>query len=144
MDKDRIAEILSEIGVLLDLKGENPFKSRAYANAARTLEGLTEPLDKLIAEKHLGEIKGIGEALQEKITALATTGKLPYYDDLKASVPAGLLEVIQIPGVGPKKAKTLHEELGIKSVADLEAASQAGKVAKLDGFGEKTQAQILE
>ena len=144
MDKDQIAEILTEIGVLLELKGENPFKSRAYANAARTLEGLSEPLDKLIAEDRLGEIKGIGEALQQKITALATTGKLPYYDELKASIPAGLLEVIQIPGVGPKKAKALHDKLKVKSVADLEAACKAGKVAKLEGFGEKTQAKILE
>src|ERR1700679_3473040 len=102
MDKDKIAEILVEIGVLLELKGENPFKSRAYANAARTLEGLTEPLDKLTAEDRLGDIRGIGGALQEKNPLLAPPGKLPYYDDLKASIPAGLLEVIKIPGVGPK------------------------------------------
>ena len=144
MDKGQIAEILVEIGVLLELKGENPFKSRAYANAARTLETLSEPLDLLIKEERLGEIKGIGEALQLKITALATTGKLPYYDDLKASIPAGLLEVIQIPGVGPKKAKALHDKLKIETVAALEAACKAGKVAVLEGFGEKTQAKILE
>ncbi len=144
MDKDQIAEILEEIGVLLELKGENPFKSRAYANAARTLEGLSEPLDKLIKEERLGELKGIGEALQQKITALATTGKLPYYDELKASIPEGLLEVIQIPGVGPKKAKALHDKLKVKSVADLEAAAKAGKIAGLEGFGEKSQAKILE
>src|SRR5271170_526771 len=100
MDKEQIAEILSEIGVLLELKGENPFKTRAYANAARTLETLTEPLDKLVAEERLGEIKGIGDALQQKITELVTTGKLAYYDDLKASTPPGLLEMMQIPGVG--------------------------------------------
>src|SRR5580658_739923 len=129
MDKDQIAEILSEIGVLLELKGENPFKSRAYANAARTLEVLGEPIDRIIAEDRLGTIKGIGEALQEKITTLAKTGKLPYYEELKKSIPAGLLEVIQIPGVGPKKAKALPDKLGVKSVADLESACQAGKVA---------------
>jgi DNA polymerase (family 10) len=144
MDKDRIAEILSEIGVLLELKGENPFKTRAYANAARALEGLNEPLEKIIAEDRLGEIKGIGEALQKKITELAATGRLPYYEELKASVPAGLLEMMQIPGVGPKKVKALHEKLGLKSVAELEAACLAGKVAGLEGFGEKTQAKILE
>jgi DNA polymerase (family 10) len=144
MDKDQIAEILSEIGVLLELKGENPFKSRAYANAARTLEVLGEPIDRIIAEDRLGTIKGIGEALQEKITTLAKTGKLPYYEELKKSIPAGLLEVIQIPGVGPKKAKALYEKLGVKSVADLETACKAGKVAKLEGFGEKTQSKILE
>jgi DNA polymerase (family X) len=144
MDKDQVAEILSEIGVLLELKGENPFKTRAYANAARALETLGEPLERVIAEDRLGSIKGIGEALQKKITELATTGKLAYYDDLKASIPPGLFEVLQIPGVGPKKVKALHDELGIKSVAELEAACKAGKVAALEGFGEKTQAKILQ
>jgi DNA polymerase (family 10) len=144
MDKDQIAEVLSEIGVLLELKGENPFKTRAYANAARALEALNEPLDKVIAEERLGEIKGIGDALQKKITELATTGRLPYYEELKASTPAGLLEMMQIPGVGPKKVKALHEKLGIQTVAELEAACVAGKVAGLEGFGEKTQAKILE
>src|SRR5690242_16182465 len=100
MDKDRVAEVLNEIGTLLELKGENPCKTRAYANAARALEGLSEPLDKLIAENRLGEIKGIGEALQKKITELVTTGKLAYYDELKASIPAELVEMLGIPGVG--------------------------------------------
>jgi DNA polymerase (family 10) len=144
MDKDQIAEILSEIGTLLELKGEVVFKTRAYANAARTLESLNEPLEKLIAENRLGEIKGIGEALQKKITELATTGKLAYYDELKASIPPGLLEMLQIQGVGPKKVKALHDKLGLETVAALEAACKAGKVAELDGFGEKTQAKILE
>src|SRR5579863_567493 len=144
MDKDQIAEILTEIGVLLELKGENPFKTRAYANAARALEALNEPLDRLIAEERLGQIKGIGEALQKKITELAATGKLAYYDDLKASIPPGLLEMMQIPGVGPKKVKALYDQLGIKSVSELEAACVAGKVAGLAGFGEKTQAKIIE
>ena len=144
MDKDQVAEILNEIGILLELKGENPFKTRAYANAARALEGLNEPLAKIVAEERLGEIKGIGDALQKKITELVTTGKLAYYDDLKASVPAGLFEMLQIPGVGPKKVKALHDKLDISSVAGLEAACKAGKVADLEGFGEKTQAKILE
>src|SRR5580692_9122609 len=144
MDKDQIAEVLTEIGVLLELKGENPFKTRAYAKGARALEALNEPLAKIIAEERLGEIKGIGEALQKKITELATTGRLPYYEELKASIPAGLIEMMQIPGVGPKKVKALYEKLGIKTVAELEAACLAGKVAGLEGFGEKTQAKILE
>jgi DNA polymerase (family X) len=144
MDKGQIAEILLEIGVLLELKGEVVFKTRAYANASRTLEGLNEPLEKLIAENRLGEVKGIGEALQKKITELATTGKLAYYEELKASIPPGFLEMLQIQGVGPKKIKALHDKLGVKSVADLEAACKAGKVAELDGFGDKTQTKILE
>jgi DNA polymerase (family 10) len=144
MDKEKVAEILVEIGTLLELKGENPFKTRAYVNAARTLESLTEPLARIVEEKRLGDIKGIGEALQQKITELVTTGKLKYYDDLKASVPPGLVEMLGIPGVGPKKVKALHDKLGIESIDQLEAACKAGKVAGLDGFGEKTQSKILE
>src|SRR6266480_3692613 len=144
MDKDRVAEVLNEIGTLLELKGENPFKTRAYANAARALEALTESLDKLIAENRLGEIKGIGEALQKKITELVTTGKLAYYEELKTSIPAGLVEMLGIPGVGPKKVKALNDKLGIETIEQLEAACQAGQVAKLEGFGEKTQTKILE
>lgn len=144
MDKGQIAEILLEIGTLLELKGEVVFKTRAYANAARALESVSEPLDKLIVENRLGEIKGIGEALQKKITELATTGRLAYYDELKASIPPGLLEMLQIPGLGPKKIKALHDKLGLTTVEELEAACQTGRVAGLDGFGEKTQANILE
>ena len=144
MDKEQVAAVLTEIGTLLELKGENPFKTRAYVNAARTLEGLTEPLDRLITENRLGDIKGIGEALQEKITKLVQTGHLPYYEDLKASIPAGLVEMLQIPGLGPKKVKAMHDKLGIESVEQLEAACKAGKVAALDGFGDKTQSKILE
>ncbi len=144
MTKELVAEILAEIGVLLELKGENPFKTRAYTNAARTLEGLTEPLEKIVAEKRLGEIKGFGDALQDKITKLVTTGRLPYYDELKASIPAGLVDLLSISGLGPKKVKKLNDELGVDSIDSLEAACKAGKVATLDGFGEKTQSKILE
>ncbi|MDH7504093.1 MAG: helix-hairpin-helix domain-containing protein, partial [Verrucomicrobiota bacterium] len=144
MDKDRVAEVLSEIGVLLELKGENPFKSRAYANAARAIQTLEEPIEKLVAENRLGEIKGVGEGLQEKITILVQTGRLPYYEELKASIPAGLVEMLNIPSLGPKKIKALHDRLGISTVDELEAACKAGKVAGLDGFGEKSQAKILE
>ena len=144
MDKDRVAEILIEIGTLLELKGENPFKTRAYENAARALESLTEPLQKLVAENRLAEIEGIGEGIQKKITELVTTGKLAYYDGLKASIPPGLVEMLQIPGLGPKKVKALNEKLGIETIDQLEAACKAGKVATLAGFGEKTQSRILE
>jgi len=144
MEKDKVIDVLLEIGVLLELKGENPFKTRAYANGARILEGLTESLEVLIAERRLGEIKGIGEALEQKITELAVTGKLKYYEDLKASIPAGLVEMLEIPGLGPKKIQALNKKLGVDSIAALEAACHAGKVAELDGFGEKTQDNILE
>jgi DNA polymerase (family 10) len=144
MDKDKVAEILVEIGTLLELKGENPFKTRAYANAARTLESVSEPLTKLVAEKRLGEIKGIGEALEQKITELVETGKLKYYEELKASIPPGLIEMLEISGLGPKKIQAMQKKLGVDSIEKLEAACKAGKVAELDGFGEKTQANILE
>src|SRR3954471_19300628 len=107
MDKDQVADILVDIGVLLELKGENPFKTRAYQNAARTLQQLSEPLQKIVAENRLAEIKGIGEALQEKITELVTTDKLAYYEKLKASIPPGMRDMLEIPGVGPKKIKAL-------------------------------------
>jgi DNA polymerase (family 10) len=144
MDKEQVAEILVEIGTLLELKGENPFKTRAYANAARMIEGLSEPLAKIVAENRLGEIKGVGEALTKKITELVTTGKLTYYDELKASIPPGLIEMLEIPGLGPKKIQALNQNLGVNSVGKLEAACKSGAVAELDGFGEKTQTNILE
>jgi DNA polymerase (family 10) len=144
MDKDRVAEILLEIGTLLELKGENPFKTRAYTNAARTIESLNEPLAKLVVEKRLGEIKGIGSALEQKITELVETGKLKYHDELKASIPPGLIAMLEISGLGPKKIQALNKNLGVDSIEKLETACKKGKVAELDGFGEKTQANILE
>ncbi len=144
MDNERVAAILAEIGVLLELKGENPFKTRAYTNAARTLETLTERLETIVAENRLGEIKGFGEALQDKITQLVTTGSLPYYDELKASLPPGLLELLEVPGLGPKKVRILHDKLNIASLSQLETACQSGQVAELPGFAAKTQAKILE
>jgi len=144
MDKDKVAEILLEIGVLLELQGENPFKTRAYQNAARTLQNLNEPLAKLVAEGRLSEIKGIGDALNKKITELVQTGRLIYYEELKAATPPGLLEMLEIPGLGPKKIQVMKKLLGIESVEQLEAAAKAGKIAVLEGFGEKTQANFLE
>jgi DNA polymerase (family X) len=144
MDKNEVAAVLEEIGTLLELKGENPFKTRAYHNAVRVLEGLTGSLETLVAEKRLGELKGFGEALQDKVTILVTTGRLPYYEELKASLPPGLPALLEIQGLGPKKVKRLHDELGVDSMEKLEAACHAGKIAVLDGFGEKSQAKILE
>jgi DNA polymerase (family X) len=144
VNKEQVAGILVEIGVLLELKGENPFKTRAYVNAARAMESLAEPLETLVAENRLGDIQGIGEALQKKITELVTTGKLVYYEELKASLPAGLLSLLEIAGLGPKKIKALHDKLGVASIEQLEQACKEGKVAELAGFGEKSQANICE
>lgn len=144
MDRDEVAEILARIATLLELKGENPFKARAYVNGARALESMAEPLEKVIAEGRLGELKGIGEALQKKITELVTTGKLAYYEELKAATPPGLVLMLEIPGLGPRKVKALHDKLGLETIEQLEAACSEGKVARLEGFGEKTQANIVE
>ena len=144
MDKEKVAEVLVEIGTLLELKGENPFKTRAYFNGARTIESLSEPLAKLVTEKRLGELKGIGEALQQKITELVETGKLKYHEDLKAGIAPGLVQMLDIPGLGPKKIQALNKQLGVDSIEKLEAACKAGEVANLDGFGEKTQTNLLE
>ena len=144
MDKEQVATVLADIAVLLELKGENPFKSRAYVNAARTLDNLSEPLDRIVAEKRLGDIKGIGEALQQKITELVTTGQLAYYEELKAATPPGLVAMLDIPGLGPKKVKALHDELRFETVEQLETGCQDGSVANLKGFGEKTAAKILD
>ena len=144
MDKEKVADVLLEIGVLLELKGENPFKTRAYANAARALETLNEPLQKVVSENRLGEVKGIGEALQQKICELVTTGRLPYHEKLRGSFPSGVFDLLQLPGLGPKKVKALFEKLGISSLDQLEQACRNGLVAGMDGFGEKTQTKILD
>ena len=144
MDNQQVADILAEIGLLLELKGENPFKTRAYSAAARTLETLEQPIATYVREQRLGELKGFGDALQQKVTQLVTTGTLDYYVTLKASIPSGLLELLELQGLGPKKVKSLHDHLAIDSIEKLEAACRAGKVSELSGFGEKTQAKILE
>ncbi len=144
MTKNEIADVLAEIGTLLELKGENPFKVRAYQAGARALEAIEDDeLARLIAEEKLETVKGIGEALAQKITELHATGRLEFFDKLKASIEPGLAEMLQIPGLGPKKIRALHDKLGIADIAALTAACTDGRVAALDGFGEKTQEKIL-
>jgi len=143
MSKDEIVEILEEIGVLLELKGENPFKVRAYQNGARVLDTMEDRLEDRLEAGDLGKVKGIGEALAEKIETLYRTGELGYHRELKASVAPGLIEILEIPGLGGKKVKALHEALGIETIDALKSACEAGKVAELKGFGKKTEAKIL-
>jgi DNA polymerase (family 10) len=144
MTKHEIAEVLGEIGTLLELKGENPFKVRAYQAGARAIEAI-EPaeLERLLAAHELESVKGIGQALAAKIGELHATGRLGFLEELRASVAPGLVEMLEVPGLGPKKIKALHDRLGVASLAALEAACRGGKVAALDGFGEKTQANLL-
>ncbi|HEY4485344.1 MAG TPA: helix-hairpin-helix domain-containing protein, partial [Nitrospiria bacterium] len=144
MTRQEVSEILEEIGTLLELKGENPFKVRAYANAARTIAAMETDLAEAVRTGALKEIKGIGPALFEKITDLVTTGRLKYYEDLKASVPAGLLEMIRIPGLGPKRAHAIFEQLGISTIGELEYACRENRLMKLDGFGPRMQEKVLQ
>ena len=144
MTKNEIAGVLEEIGVLLELKGENPFKVRAYQAGARVLESLEQAeLERLIAADELDTVKGIGDALAQKITELHTTGTLKFFENLKASIAPGLVELLEIPGLGPKKIKALHDKLGVASIAALVEACTDGRVADLAGFGAKTQEKIL-
>jgi DNA polymerase (family 10) len=144
MSKDEVAAALDEIGTLLELKGENPFRANAYHAASRTILQTVGDLKELVEQGRLGEVRGIGEALREKITTLVTTGRLPYLEELRASVPAGMLQMLRLPGVGPKKVKALHDSLKVASIEELKAACERGAVAGLKGFGAKSQAKILE
>lgn len=144
MSADEVGDILEQIALLLELKGENPFKIRAYTNAARALETLTEDIAELVAEKRLEEIDGIGKAIAEKITLLVTTGKLDYYDTLREEFPPDIFSLFELQGLGAKKIKLLYEQLDIHSITKLERACQDGTVAALPGFGEKTAANILK
>lgn len=144
MTNDEVAEVLEEIGILLELKGENPFKTRAYFNGARTISGLDETVKTLCSSGQLGSVKGIGAALQKKIEELVETGGLAYYEELKASIPEGLIEMLDIPGLGAKKVRAIHEALGVDTVDALEVACRSEKVAGLSGFGKKSEQKILD
>lgn len=143
MDKSKISDVFEEIAVLLELKGENPFKARAYTNAARMLDTYEGDIAQLVAEDRLKELPGIGESMHQKIVELVKTGRLEHYEKLRASVPEGLLAMMEIPALGPKKIKMLHEKLNIASITELEAACQAHRVRELAGFGAKTEEKIL-
>ncbi|MGE5755397.1 MAG: DNA polymerase/3'-5' exonuclease PolX [Planctomycetaceae bacterium] len=144
METERIAQVLDEMGTLLEVRGENPFRCRAYHNAAQALRGLSADLSEMIADGRLAEVPGIGETLYSKIVQLATTGRLPSYEELRRSTPPGLVALLRVPGLGPKKIKALHDALRIESLADLRAAAEAGTIAGLRGFGAKTEAKILD
>ncbi len=145
MTKNDIAAVLDEIGMLLELQGENPFKTRAYQTGARALEAMeAAEFSARMEAGTLGELKGFGEALVDKITKLHATGRLELYDKLRAQVPDGVIALLEVPGLGPKKIKILREQLGVESPEALAEACRAGKVAGLAGFGAKTQAKLLE
>ncbi len=144
MNNTQIAEIFENIADLLEVKGDQVFKIRAYQKAARTIERLPEELeDMLKAEKDLQEIPGIGKAISEKISEIVNTGRLEFYEKLQTEVPPGVLAIMQVPGIGPKTAALITKDLGISSVEGLEEAIRAGKLSQLPRLGEKTVANIL-
>ncbi|NLW09217.1 MAG: DNA polymerase/3'-5' exonuclease PolX [Firmicutes bacterium] len=142
MDRHELARIFNETGLLLELKGENPFKARAYYNAARTVENLGEDLEKLVKEERLHEVPGFGEAIVKKIHEWAQTGKIEFYENLKNTTPPGLLEFLRIPGLGPKRINQLYTVLKISSLEDLEEACAKDRLLTLPGFGARTQEKI--
>src|SRR3954447_7976471 len=143
METAKIGQILDEMGTLLEVRGENPFRCRAYHNAAQALKGLPSDLAEQVADGSLAEVPGLGPTMVAKIARLVTTGNLPEYDDLRRETPPGLVALLRVPGLGPKKIKALHDELKIESLADLRAAAESGRIAPLKGFGAKTEAKIL-
>ncbi len=144
MDNREIAGVLETIGRILEIQGENPFKVRAYQNGARAIQGLTADLRSLVEEKKLGEVPGIGPALEEKLTQLVTTGRMEYYESLRREVPPGVLDMLRIPSLGPKKARALWKEIGVTGIEELRKACRENRLLKLKGFGEKTQKKIME
>jgi DNA polymerase (family 10) len=142
-DRFAIARAFRETAALLELDGKNPFRARAYERGARALEAMTADLDTLVEERRLTEIAGIGDALAAQIAEIHATGRSPMLEKLRAEYPPGVLELVRVPALGVAKVRTLHQELGIRSLDDLEAACRAGKVRALRGFGAKTEARIL-
>jgi DNA polymerase (family 10) len=142
MDKATIADVLEKIATLLELKDENPFKIRAYTNAARSLETWGGNIADLRDEETLEKIPGIGKAIAAKIKELVETGSLKFFDELRAEFPADILELFSLPGLGAKKIKALHEKLQVSSIAQLHEACVAGRVAELPGFGRTTQEKL--
>ncbi|MFC2006289.1 DNA polymerase/3'-5' exonuclease PolX [Chloroflexota bacterium] len=143
MNNKEIARVFEDIADLLELKKENPFKIRAYQRVVRSIEHLPVEVEQLVSEDRLKEITGAGEAITKKITEMVTTGRLDYYEKLKAEFPEGISTLLEIPGVGPKTAMLLSDELGIDSADELEAAIVGGKVARLYRMGDKTAENIL-
>ncbi len=144
MQNPDIARLFDEVADLLEIQNANPFRVRAYRNAARTIRDFPEPLADLAREgtRDLTEIPGIGEDLAEKIATIVTTGALPLHRQLAHKLPAGLLDLLRIPGLGPKRVKVLYSKLKVKSAADLAKALDAGRVQKLKGFGPKMEEKI--
>jgi DNA polymerase (family X) len=144
MTNAEIANVFDEIADLLEMKGENQFKIRAYRQAARTIKKLPSEVERMVRNgDSLQDIPGVGEAIAKKIDDLVKTGHVKVHDELKAEFPQGVLEILAIPGVGPKTAMRLYTELGVKTVAELEQAIKEGRVAAMQRMGERAAQKIL-
>jgi len=145
LDHRDVARVLREIGTLLQIKGENQFKTRAYENAAQRLQELpADDFDALLAQDKLTDLPGIGEAISKKVKTLVETGSLPLHDQLRAEFPPGIFDIMRVPDLGPKRIAILWKELKIPGLAELEQACRDQKIRTLKGFGEKTENKILE
>lgn len=144
MTREDAATIFERIATLLEMQGENPFKVRAYRTGAELVESFSGDIMKLAADNQLAGIKGLGEALRDKLHEMATTGRLEFYEKLKAQFPDTIFELFDVSGLGPKKIAALHGELGVSSIADLKRACESGEAAKLSGFGAKVVQKILD
>ncbi len=146
MENSEIAKVFEEISGLLELTGGDKFRIRSYRNAAVVVEGLPESLHALYEKgtEHLLGIPGIGESLRSKIIELLTTGRCAYHDELLKEMPAGMLDILKVSGVGPKRAALIHKELGVSSVEELEKAAEGGKLRELTGMGETSEEKILK
>lgn len=143
MNQHEIAGVLEAMAEIMEITGENPFKIRAYHNAARVVEGLTN-LEQLIGDGTLVEVPGIGKALAEHIESLAKKGHFPEYIQLRKSVPPGVLDMLRIPGVGPKKVKAIWKGPGITTIAELKLACERGTIARMKGFGDRTAQKMIQ
>jgi DNA polymerase (family 10) len=144
MTKEEIAGVLEQIATLLELKDENPFKIRAYTNAARAIETFGANVSNFEDEEAVAKIPGIGKSIALKIKELAETGSLKYFQELSAEFAPGILGLFSLPGLGAKKIKALHDKLGISSIEQLQKACEQGRIAELPGFGETTQQKLCD
>jgi DNA polymerase (family 10) len=145
MENPEVAQLFEEVADLLDIQGANPFRVRAYRNAARTIRDLSQPLAEMVGDgKKLESLVGVGKDLAEKIATILKTGDLPLRQELRGQVPPGLRELLNLPGLGPKRAQTLYQQLQITSLDKLRSAAEKHRIRKLKGFGAKTEESILQ
>ena len=145
IQNSEIADYFTKVADFLEIEGANPFRVRAYRNAARTIAGLAHSIAELIAaENDLTQLSGIGKELDEKIREIVRTGRLAKLEELENRLPPGLHQVLKIPGLGPRKVKALYHALKIKGLDDLKKAAGEGRVRTIEGFGLKTEKGILK